>query len=60
MPWKPADANKHTRKANSVSLKRMWARVANDALHSGTADGAAIRRANAAVSRDHARLRAVS
>ena len=31
MPFSPKDATRHTKKANTPRLKRLWARVANTA-----------------------------
>ena len=51
MPWTAADATSHTHQANTESLRRLWAEVANKALEQGQGDAAAIRQANAVVAR---------
>lgn len=49
MPWKPSDASRHSKSANTPKKRRQWAHVANDALAGGASEGSAIRQANAAV-----------
>jgi hypothetical protein len=49
MPWKPKDAKRHTKKANTPKKQREWVAVANSALASGDSEGSAIRQANAVV-----------
>ena len=49
MPWKPASAKKHTKKATTPKKKRQWSKVANSMLKRGASEGRAIRAANAAV-----------
>lgn len=49
MPWKPKDAERHTKKAKSPVRQRQWRDVANQALKRGLPEGRAIREANAAV-----------
>lgn len=49
MPWKPGQAQSHTKAASSSAKQRKWAAVANAALASKKDDAAAIRIANAAV-----------
>lgn len=49
MPWKPKDATRHTKKATTAKLKKIWAEEANRALPEG--EGVAVRKANAAVRR---------
>lgn len=51
MPWKPADALRHTKKAKSAIAKRQWRDVANEAKARGLSDADAIREANAAVAK---------
>lgn len=51
MPWTPSQATKHTHKANTPRKKRMWRDVADSALKRGQSERAAIRQANAVVSR---------
>jgi len=51
MPWQPADAARHTKKAKSATAKRQWKDVANSALERGASEGSAIRQANAVVKR---------
>lgn len=51
MPWTSRDAYRHTKKASTPHLQRMWSNVANSALSSGDDEASAIRQANAAVSR---------
>jgi hypothetical protein len=51
MPWKPRDARRHTRKANTAKTQRQWSSVANDARDRGEDEGTAVRMANAVVSR---------
>lgn len=51
MPWTPSEATKHTKKATTEKLRRLWADVANDTLDRTGKDGDAVRAANAAVNR---------
>ena len=51
MPWKPADALRHTKKAKSPTAQRQWADVANSELKKHGDEGRAIRAANAVVGR---------
>jgi uncharacterized protein YdaT len=57
MPWIAADAQSHTKKANSLKRQRMWAEIANSVLSDTDDEGRAIREANAAVARDYAKDR---
>ena len=52
MPWTPEDAPRHTRKAATAHLCRLWAEVANSVLADTGDEGRAIRAANAAVARE--------
>ncbi len=51
MPWQPSDAPRHTHKANTPTLCRLWSDVANNVLAETGDEGRAIRIANAAVVR---------
>lgn len=51
MPWKPADAKRHTKKASTPKKKRAFAQVANKVLAESGDEGKAMRIANAAVKR---------
>jgi hypothetical protein len=51
MPWTPDDAEKHTHKATSPTLKELWAKVANECLERTGDEGRAIREANAVIAR---------
>ncbi len=51
MPWKPIDAERHTRKAVTQELKELWAKVANDCLERTGDEGRSIREANAVIAR---------
>lgn len=51
MPWKPKDAFRHTHKATTPAARRQWTHVANSALAQQHSESAAIRMANAAVTR---------
>lgn len=51
MPWQPRDATRHTKKASTPKLARMWAHVANGELKRGLSEADAIKAANAAVAR---------
>jgi hypothetical protein len=51
MPWTPNDAERHTRKATTPTLKELWAKVANESLERTGDEGRAIREANAVVAR---------
>lgn len=55
MPWAPSDAEKHTSKADTPRLQRVWAQVANSALERTGDEGRAIREANSAVARQQLR-----
>ena len=51
MPWIPEDAERHTHKATTWTLKELWAKVANEYLERTGDEGRAIREANAVVGR---------
>ena len=51
MPWKTADAQSKTKKANTPKKKRQWRKVANSMKSRGKSDRSAIKAANAAVRR---------
>ena len=51
MPWIPEDAERHTHKATTWTLKELWAKVANECLERTGDEGRAIREANAVVGR---------
>ena len=53
MPWQPDDAPRHTHKADTEHLRRLWAEVANSVPVDTGDEGRAVRSANAAVA--HAR-----
>lgn len=49
MPWKPSDAERHTKKANTPFKQRKWSEIANQLLKEGYSEGAAIRIANSII-----------
>jgi len=49
MPWTQNDAERHTHKAATATLKELWAKVANESLERTGDEGRAIREANAVV-----------
>jgi hypothetical protein len=49
MPWKPSDAKKKTKKADTKPEQKQWATVANKVLKSTGDDAKAVRAANAAI-----------
>jgi hypothetical protein len=51
MPWTSNDAEKHTHKATTSTLKELWAKVANEALERTGDEGRAVREANAVIAR---------
>ena len=51
MPWRPEDAPRHTHKADTDELRRVWAEVANTILAETADEGRAVRTANAVVAR---------
>jgi hypothetical protein len=51
MPWTAGDAEEHTRKATTRTLRELWAKVANEYLERTGDEGRAIREANAVVAR---------
>jgi hypothetical protein len=51
----PTTPKRHTKKADSAKRQRMWAEIANSVLTETGDEGRAIREANAAVGRDHAK-----
>jgi hypothetical protein len=51
MPWQPEDAPRHTHKADTPHLCRLWSAVANSVLVETRNEGLAVRAANAAVAR---------
>lgn len=47
MPWKPEDATKHTKRAQTAAQRRQWAHVANGVLaRTGGNEAAAIKAAD--------------
>jgi hypothetical protein len=52
MPWTPTDAERHTLKATTPTLRQLWAKVANERLEKTGDEGRAIREANAVVARE--------
>lgn len=57
MPWSPSDAKRHTAKASTPHLQRLWANVANSALSRTGDDALAIREANGVVAKQLATKR---
>jgi hypothetical protein len=55
MPWRPEDAPRHTKKANSLHLCELWSEVANKTLADTQDEARAVRIANAVVRRVSAR-----
>ena len=55
MPWQPRDATRHTAKATTAKLRRMWAHVANQVLKDTKSEARAVRAANAAVAKEKAK-----
>ena len=55
MPWAADDAERHTKKADTAKRQRMWSEIANSVLTDTGDEGRAIREANAAVAKDHAK-----
>jgi len=51
MPWTPNEAERHTHKATTSALQKLWAKVANEALERTGDEGRAIREANAVIAR---------
>jgi uncharacterized protein YdaT len=51
MPWTSEDAGRHTKKADTPELQRLWSEIANQVLDSTGDEGRAIREANAVVAR---------
>lgn len=49
MPWTPDDAPRHTKKADTPKLRRLWSEIANQVLDATGDEGRAIREANAVV-----------
>lgn len=49
MPWKPSDAKKKNKKADTKAEQKQWAAVANKVLKSTRDDSKAIKAANAAI-----------
>jgi len=51
MPWNPADAARHTKKAKPGKSSRQWSDVANSVLERTGDEGAAVRQANGVVAK---------
>ena len=49
MPWKPTEAKRHSKKANTPKKQRQWADVADSVLKKTGDEGRAIREANSVV-----------
>lgn len=60
MPWKPGDAARHTRSADTPKKQRQWSDVANRVLDETGDEGRAIREANAVVGRHDGGSRATT
>ena len=50
MPWKPGDAQRHTKKADTPEKQRTWSRIANNVLQRSGSEGMAVRVANSKMS----------
>jgi len=55
MPWTPADATRHTKKAKTAKSKRAFAEASNSVLKSTGDEGRAVRAGNAAVNKSNAK-----
>ncbi len=55
MPWRPEEAPRHTKIADTPVLCAMWSEVANKVLAETGDEGRAIRAANAVVARNRAK-----
>lgn len=55
MPWTAADAQSHTKLANTPAKQATWAKVANSALDRGDGDASAIRQANSVIEKQSQR-----
>ncbi|MEK6591525.1 MAG: hypothetical protein AABZ67_00450 [Pseudomonadota bacterium] len=55
MPWKPNEAKRFTKKADTPKRKRQFAKVANSMLKRGQSEGSAVRAGNAAVKKARAK-----
>mgnify|MGYP005840164393 CR=1 FL=1 len=51
MPWKPKDAQRHTRKADTAAKQKLWTKIANSTLRRTGDEARAIREANAVMRR---------
>lgn len=51
MPWKPAQAQSKSKKANTPKKRRMWRDVANSVLAKTGSDARAIRTANGVIAK---------
>lgn len=51
MPWRPDDAPRHTKKADTAELRELWSEVANKTLADTQDEARAVRTANAVVRR---------
>lgn len=51
MPWTADDTERHTHKAKTPALQKLWAEVANETLQRAGDEGRAVREANAVVAR---------
>lgn len=49
MPWKPSDAKKHTKKADTPKEQEKWAKTANSTLKKTGDEARAVRTANATI-----------
>jgi hypothetical protein len=57
MPWKPSDAKRHTKKADSAKCKRAFAHASNAVLKSTGGEGRAVAAGNAAVNKCNAKTK---
>ena len=55
MPWGPQDAKRHTKKAGTGTLQKLWSEVANNRLRAGAGEGSAVKQANYVVKRQRGR-----
>ena len=52
MPWTPEDAPRHTHKADTPHLQKLWSEVANSTLDETGDEARAVRTANGVVARE--------
>jgi len=55
VPWKPQDAQRHTKKADTPKKQKQWADLSTRLLAAGKPEGEAVKTANGVIKRESGR-----